>query len=163
MVRVRKGKVGGSAFVRKKRGFMGLFGKKVRTGQLEDSADHRLNSDAHKYALKSIILDRVSPAFVKELQNEISILRSLDHPNIVRLHEVYSYRSAIYLVLDLCDGGDLYARSPYSEREAARILEDLLSAVVYMHDHGVVHRDLKFEVSHCLTLRLAGAVPVTLW
>lgn len=51
----------------------------------------------------------------------------------------------IYLILEKCDGGDLYTRSPYSERDSARILDQLLSAILYMHEHGVVHRDLKFE------------------
>ena len=83
--------------------------------------------------------------FIQELQNEIDILRSMDHPNIVKAHEVYTYKKQIYLVLELCDGGDLYTRQPYSEREAAKIVAKLLSAVKYMHDHNIVHRDLKFE------------------
>jgi calcium-dependent protein kinase len=58
----------------------------------------------------------------------------------------FSYIRVLFLeVLELCDGGDLYTRSPYSERESARILQQILSAVRYMHDHGIVHRDLKFE------------------
>jgi len=53
-------------------------GKHVKTGyELQEK-----RTSGHEYALKSIILDRVSPTFVKELKNEIAILRSLDHPNI---------------------------------------------------------------------------------
>jgi serine/threonine protein kinase len=117
------------------------FSKRVKTGQL--ASEDVANAQRHVYALKSIILDRVKDAaYVDELKNEISILRSLDHPNIVKLHEVYMYRKQIYLVLELCDGGDLYTRSPYSEREAARICLQITSAVCYLHSHGVVHRDL---------------------
>lgn len=47
--------------------------------------------------------------------------------------------------MDLCEGGDLYARDPYTEDEAARIVGAILSAVAFMHSHGVLHRDLKFE------------------
>jgi serine/threonine protein kinase len=47
--------------------------------------------------------------------------------------------------LELCDGGDLYTRLPYSEKRAASITGKLMSAVKYMHDNGIVHRDLKFE------------------
>lgn len=83
-VKVRKGKVGGSAFVTKRRGIFGLFKFKERTGRLKE------RSSEHEYALKSIIIDRVSPTFVKELQNEINILRTLDHPNVVKLYEVYT-------------------------------------------------------------------------
>jgi serine/threonine protein kinase len=143
-VKIRPEQVGGSAFHPKDKGFLGL-------GVLKKKPSHRASlpssehGQEHLYALKSIMLDRVSPAFVEELKNEINILRSMDHPNIVKAHEVYFYRKHIYLVLELCDGGDLYARGPYSERESAKITAKLLAAVKYMHDHSIVHRDLKFE------------------
>jgi serine/threonine protein kinase len=95
------------------------------------------------YALKSIQLDRVSPSFLDELKNEIDILKAMDHPNIVRLHEVYHHQKQIYMILELCDGGDLYTKLPYSEKDAAYITGKLLSAIKYMHDHGIVHRDCK--------------------
>lgn len=47
--------------------------------------------------------------------------------------------------MELCSGGDLHARMPYSEQEAARITKQILQAVSYMHDRHVIHRDLKFE------------------
>jgi serine/threonine protein kinase len=47
--------------------------------------------------------------------------------------------------MELCDGGDLYSRDPYTEKEAARITSSILSAVAYMHSHNVTHRDLKYE------------------
>lgn len=86
-VRVRTHKIGGSAFITKKRGLFGrVFKLQQRIGHLDDNE----RTSEHEYALKSIILDRVSPTFIKELQNEINILRSLDHPNIVKLYEVYT-------------------------------------------------------------------------
>ncbi len=51
----------------------------------------------------------------------------------------------IYLVLDLCQGGDLYVRDPYEEWEAKEIMTQLMMAVGYMHRRGIVHRDLKYE------------------
>mmetsp|Transcript_3490 Transcript_3490/g.3924 ORF Transcript_3490/g.3924 Transcript_3490/m.3924 type:complete len:540 (+) Transcript_3490:42-1661(+) len=97
------------------------------------------------YALKSIILSRVSINFMEELRNEITILQSLDHPNIVKAYEVYESKVNIYLVLENCGGGDLYSRGPYSEKAAAKIVGKLLSAIVHMHEHGCTHRDLKYE------------------
>ena len=51
----------------------------------------------------------------------------------------------MYLVLELCSGGDLYTRDPYTEDQAARIVNSIMSAVAFMHDHGIMHRDLKYE------------------
>jgi serine/threonine protein kinase len=147
-VRIKPNKVGGSAFVRKTRG--GIFGwgllgksKSIPTGH---SLQKQSNVGEHLYALKSIQLDRVSDMFIDELRNEVSILKRMDHPNIVKAHELYFYQHQIYVVLELCDGGDLYTRSPYSERESCHLVQQIVSAVRYMHEHKIVHRDLKFEV-----------------
>lgn len=83
--------------------------------------------------------------FQLELRNEISILKSLDHPNIVRAIETFDYHHRLFIVLELCSGGDLYARDPYSERDALRIVTCLLDAISYLHHRNIVHRDLKFE------------------
>lgn len=56
--------------------------------------------------------------------------------------EVYKYKKQIYVILHCCDGGDLYTRSPYSEKQAAKMVASLLSAIQYMHDHKIVHRDV---------------------
>lgn len=123
-VRIRPKKVGGSAFNPKpvRQGLLaGLFRKKTTPPTADPppqlaASDH---SQDHHYALKSIQLQRVTPRFLEELQNEIDILRSLDHPNIVRAHEVFLESKQIYLVMELCAGGDLYMRSPYTEKQAA--------------------------------------------
>jgi calcium-dependent protein kinase len=50
-----------------------------------------------------------------------------------------------FLSQELCSGGDLYSRDPYTEEESARITSSILSAVSYMHSKGIIHRDLKYE------------------
>lgn len=101
------------------------------------------------FALKTIHFDRVTDQqLVLELQNEIDILKSMDHPNIVRALETYDYRNNSCIVLELCEGGDLYTRDPYTEEDALSIVASLLSAVEYMHSRNICHRDLKYEVSH---------------
>lgn len=98
------------------------------------------------YALKSIHLERCqSKDFIEELKNEVDILKRLDHPNIVRAIETFDYKGRLFLLLELCQGGDLYSRDPYTEKDAKHIVNCLLSAVSYMHSKGIVHRDLKFE------------------
>jgi serine/threonine protein kinase len=98
------------------------------------------------YAMKSILIDQVArQEFVDELRNEIAILKDLDHPNIVRAIETFEWKGAISIVMEVCSGGDLYSRDPYSEEEANRIIRSVLSAISYMHSRNVAHRDLKYE------------------
>eukprot|EP00590_Aulacoseira_subarctica_P010604 CAMPEP_0172415214 /NCGR_PEP_ID=MMETSP1064-20121228/1683_1 /TAXON_ID=202472 /ORGANISM="Aulacoseira subarctica , Strain CCAP 1002/5" /LENGTH=548 /DNA_ID=CAMNT_0013152127 /DNA_START=66 /DNA_END=1712 /DNA_ORIENTATION=+ len=98
------------------------------------------------YAIKAIRKDRVkNPYYLKELQNEIRLLKHLDHKNIVRIYESFEQNSQIHLVIECCEGGDLYERAPYVEQSAAKIVRQILSAVNYLHKNRVIHRDLKFE------------------
>lgn len=132
----------------------GLFSKPTpdRAARIQKYATAKsssLISYEHKdatFALKSIHLDRCKDnVFRKELLNEIAILQSLDHPHIVKAMESFDYRNRLYLVLELCSGGDLYARDPYTEPQASTIIHSILDAIAYMHSKGITHRDLKFE------------------
>lgn len=80
-VRKKETAVGGSAYRETRRGFFGLY-KFIHRRKVPESVVNSANSKL--YALKSIILSRVSDDFLEELRNEISILASLDHPNIVK-------------------------------------------------------------------------------
>ncbi|KAK6622713.1 hypothetical protein RUM43_008556 [Polyplax serrata] len=82
--------------------------------------------------------------------HEINLLRTCQgHPNIVNLHEVYFDEAHTYIVLELLRGGELLERirkkDRFTESEASQIMRKLVSAVSFMHSHGVVHRDLKPE------------------
>ena len=99
------------------------------------------SSSSSFYALKSIHLNRCSsPEYQLELKNEVEILKSLDHPNIVRAIETFDYRHRLFIVLELCSGGDLYTREPYTEAAAKRICKSLFSAVAYLHSKDIIHR-----------------------
>lgn len=146
VVAVKEENIGGSAInARKKKGIVQFFKQRYMNISLDSSLEERRSTGQVLYALKSIRLDRVSTDLLDELKNEISILKTLDHPNIVRAYEVYYEKKQAYIVLEACLGGDLYSRAPYSESSAFAISKDLLAAVKYMHDHKIVHRDLKFE------------------
>ena len=83
------------------------------------------------------------------MRREFEIMSILDHPNIVRLYEIYEDEQYVHLVMQYCAGGDVAERiidnGKFSELEAAHIMEKLLGAVNYLHMHNISHRDLKAE------------------
>ncbi|XP_008776719.1 calcium-dependent protein kinase 29-like isoform X1 [Phoenix dactylifera] len=87
---------------------------------------------------------------VSDVRREIEIMRCLpEHPNIVQLREAYEDGEAVHLVMEICEGGELFdrivARGHYTERAAAIIFKTIGEVVQICHKHGVIHRDLKPE------------------
>ena len=84
-----------------------------------------------------------------EILKQINILKTLDHPNIIKIYEFYSTDKYIYIINELCTGGELFNKivevKYFTESTACFIMRQLLSAVAYCHDKGVIHRDLKPE------------------
>ena len=81
--------------------------------------------------------------------NEIILMKILDHPNIIKLYEVYEGEYHIYLVMELLKGGELFDRivkkGINKEKDACIIIVRLLSALEYLHELGIMHRDIKPE------------------
>ncbi|KAJ9543414.1 hypothetical protein OSB04_023121 [Centaurea solstitialis] len=100
-------------------------------------------------AIKAINKQRiVKGGLAANVKREISIMRRLRHPNIVRLLEVLANKKKIYFVLEYAKGGELFAKvakSRFSEHLSRRYFQQLISAVGYCHSRGVFHRDLKPE------------------
>jgi len=102
------------------------------------------------YAVKCLDLGHIgSEKALEQLREEIEILVQLDHPNIVRLEEVYESSNEIYLVFECLTGGELFDRLDeqvdyhYSEKNCAHLAKQMLCAVRYCHSKGIIHRDLK--------------------
>jgi len=104
-----------------------------------------------KYAMKIIDTTRAEAVSMNRIQDEIHILLELgDHPNIIHLVEADdSMPNCIRLVMDLCDGGDLFDRIQqcrcYSETDGRTCIRKLFGAVAYIHSKMIMHRDLKPE------------------
>ena len=83
------------------------------------------------------------------MQTEVDILSQLDHPNVLKIFEIFDEEDCIYLVLELLAGGELFDRivekESYSEKEAAETIRPLVDALRYCHQLGIIHRDLKPE------------------
>lgn len=105
-------------------------------------------SDSKPYAVKVIMKDKIQTD-LKVLKTELESLMATDHPNIIKMYEVYEDTKHIYIVMEYCDGGELFdkiqLKQKFSEPEAARIMYKLLRAVSYLHSLNIIHRDLKPE------------------
>lgn len=109
---------------------------------------HRLSDPNIKYAVKSI-LRRDIKKDVKLLEEELAILQQVDHPNIIKFHESYIDARYIHIVMELATGGELFCRivksQRFSEKMAANIMHQMLSAIQHLHENQICHRDLKPE------------------
>ncbi|KAF8648584.1 hypothetical protein HU200_064627 [Digitaria exilis] len=86
---------------------------------------------------------------VEQIKREISTMKLIKHPNVVRIHEVMGSKTKIYIVLEYATGGELFDtivnHGRMREDEARRYFQQLINAVDYCHSRGVYHRDLKPE------------------
>ncbi|KAK7285581.1 hypothetical protein RJT34_20357 [Clitoria ternatea] len=102
-------------------------------------------------ACKSISKKKLRTAIdIEDVRREVEIMRHLPkHPNIVTLKDTYEDDNAVHLVMELCEGGELFdrivARGHYTERAAASVTRTIVEVVQMCHKHGVMHRDLKPE------------------
>lgn len=100
------------------------------------------------FAIKSIPKAKIRGR-LELLQRELGYLMIVDHPNIIKLYEVFEDHQYIHLVMELCNGGELFTqlieKGRYSEGEAAGIIYSLLNALSHLHSLHIVHRDLKPE------------------
>jgi len=111
---------------------------------------HRHNNhgmtSTRKFACKTVNTVRMKDREIKEFINEVDILRELDHPNIIQLFEVYKNKRKVWIITELCTGGDLTSRiDTISENDVATIMEQIARAMYYMHKRNVCHRDIKLE------------------
>ncbi|KAJ6299493.1 hypothetical protein OIU76_020458 [Salix suchowensis] len=95
-------------------------------------------------------LGRGTAVDIEDVRREVEIMKHLPaHPNIVSLKASYEDDSAVHIVMELCEGGELFdrivARGHYTERAAAAVMRTIVEVVQMCHRHGVMHRDLKPE------------------
>ena len=90
---------------------------------------------------------------LEKFKKEICIISNADHPNIIKLYEVYESNRSLYLIMELCRGGPLFKKisekvhekNMYTEKDASVIFHQIMSGIEYCHNHGICHRDLKPE------------------
>ena len=156
------GTIGGNSFIKKKtikidkgdfvrlkaNNFFEEYDLKEKLGEGSYGCVYKVIQKKTNYlrAVKAIKKKNVDK---DEFLNEIEVLKTLDHPNIIKLFDCYYDRNFYYMVEEYCSGGDLFdyiqREQGFNERKAAIIFKQLLSAVNHLHKKNIVHRDLKPE------------------
>ena len=98
-------------------------------------------------------LSKINIEDLVKFQREIDILIKTDHPNIIKMYEYFESKNSLYLIMEECKGGELFDKiiehidngEMYTEKEAAEIILQAMSAIEYCHNNGICHRDLKPE------------------
>lgn len=108
--------------------------------------------NGNHYACKIIDKQMIEERFqgmMEQFHTEIEALRSLHHPSIIELSDVYISEEKIFIIMELMEGGELFdyvvQKGTLTEDEASNIVRKVTSAIVYMHSQNIVHRDLKPE------------------
>jgi len=125
------------------------FGKQLGSGAFSIVKEGSNKKTKQKVAIKIIKKETVEGDDIKLLRREVHNLKTLDHPHILKLFEVYESKNEFFLVMELVEGKELFdkivERGQYSEKDTSNITRQIISAIDYLHSKGIAHRDLKPE------------------
>ncbi|XP_077398850.1 calcium/calmodulin-dependent protein kinase type 1D-like [Vanacampus margaritifer] len=122
------------------------FMEELGSGAFSEVFMVREKKTGRRFAMKCIKKEQSRDL---NLENEIIVLRRIQHENVVGMEDFYESPTHYYLVMQLVSGGELFDRildrGVYSEMDASRVIQQVLHAVSYLHSNDIVHRDLKPE------------------
>lgn len=120
------------------------FGVKLGEGGFAVVKEASSVLDGSKVAVKIIRRDNLEEEDVKSIYQEVKVLESINHPNIVHIYDFYEEPDYFYMVLECINGGELFDRIVekvvYNEKEARDLVVILLNAIKFCHDRNIVHR-----------------------
>jgi len=125
------------------------LGREIGRGGFSVVVEGKDKRTGRRCAVKCVKKVKVEGDDIKLLRREIKIMKKVDHPNILKLFEVYEDEEESFLVMELVEGKELFdkivEKGQYSEKDASNIVRQIVSAVEYLHSNGIAHRDLKPE------------------
>uniref|UniRef100_A0A8B9KIP0 Serine/threonine-protein kinase BRSK2-like n=1 Tax=Astyanax mexicanus TaxID=7994 RepID=A0A8B9KIP0_ASTMX len=102
-----------------------------------------------KVAIKIVNREKLSESVLMKVEREIAILKLIEHPHVLKLHDVYENNKYLYLVLEHVSGGELFdylvKKGRLTPKEARKFFRQIISALDFCHNHSICHRDLKPE------------------
>eukprot|EP00927_Polykrikos_kofoidii_P059836 TRINITY_DN5495_c0_g4_i2.p1 TRINITY_DN5495_c0_g4~~TRINITY_DN5495_c0_g4_i2.p1 ORF type:complete len:465 (+),score=97.29 TRINITY_DN5495_c0_g4_i2:153-1547(+) len=135
----------------------GAFGSVRRVERLQTEEPYAMKTvpkERHLTARSHAAARTANAEYAKQLDREIALMKGLEHQNIVRLVETFEDEDRIFFIMEFCAGGELLdfivEQNRFSEAQAVTLMRQVFSAVEYMHDLNVVHRDMK--LANCLLL-----------
>ena len=117
-------------------------------GELGSGSYGSVKKVRHK-ELKEIRAMKVILKKTENSKNEIDIMRKISHPNIVNIYDIYEDSKKYYIVMEICEGGELFEaiseQGAFGEDDCLNIMKQVLTAVNYLHSKNIMHRDIKPE------------------
>ncbi|XP_077415896.1 serine/threonine-protein kinase BRSK1-like isoform X4 [Vanacampus margaritifer] len=102
-----------------------------------------------KVAIKIVNREKLSESVLMKVEREIAILKLIEHPHVLKLHDVYENNKYLYLVLEHVSGGELFdylvKKGRLTPKEARKFFRQIISALDFCHSYSICHRDLKPE------------------
>ncbi|XP_056132296.1 serine/threonine-protein kinase Nek1 [Lampris incognitus] len=120
----------------------GSFGKAILVKSKEDG---------HQYVIKEIGISRMSSKERQESRKEVAVLANMSHPNIVQYKESFEEEGCLYIVMDYCEGGDLFKKINsqkgvlFPEEQILNWFVQICLALKHVHDRKILHRDIKSQ------------------
>ncbi|XP_072575810.1 serine/threonine-protein kinase Nek1 isoform X21 [Vulpes vulpes] len=120
----------------------GSFGKAILVKSTEDD---------RQYVIKEINISRMSNKEREESRREVAVLANMKHPNIVQYRESFEENGSLYIVMDYCEGGDLFKRINaqkgilFQEDQILDWFVQICLALKHVHDRKILHRDIKSQ------------------